>query len=272
MSLLKHLWLFVVIGITLMAANGSVIAGEPTCGDSIVCTIADGSYRIEFPSGRQAAGVYVFFHGYQSSAALQMEDRALVDTALKHGLAFVAVDGLGGTWSHPNAPFHHRDDIAFAGRVLDDLQTRFGFGPDKVVLGGFSQGASMAWYSICRLGDRVSGAVTFSGVFWNPLPRPQDCPAVSPPLFHFHGRADRTFPLAGRAVTATAHQGDTFQSMAILRQGASCSTTNIKTVIVGGVTCRVDDCLRGSLSLCLHDGGHMVDPAWLDGALSQLGR
>lgn len=246
-------------------------AWSADCGGSVVCEVEDGAYRIELPAASPARGVYVFFHGYKSSAELQMRHRALVETAHAAHLAFVAVDGRNGTWSHPNAAASFRDEKRFVGHVLDDLKTRFGFSADNTILGGFSQGASMAWYTLCQQGDRVAGAVTFSGVFWNPLPKPQDCVADMPPLVHFHGTADRTFPLSGRAIGPDHHQGDTFKSVAIVRERKVCSAEPIEKDI-GGLDCKVAiGCNRGEVALCLHDGAHEIRPALLAAGLKEIG-
>ncbi|WP_087149221.1 alpha/beta hydrolase family esterase [Pararhizobium antarcticum] len=222
------------------------------------------------PQTTAAKGVLVFFHGYKSSAALQMRHRALVEVAHAHGLAFAAVDGLNGTWSHPNAPGNFRDEKRFVGHVLDDLEARFGFTARNTLLGGFSQGASMAWYTLCQQGSRTAGAVTFSGVFWDPLPRPQDCVTDMPPIVHFHGTADRTFPLSGRAIGQEFHQGDAFKSMAIVRQRASCEMEVKKQI--GDIACAVaPGCNRGEMALCIHGGGHQIQPDQLDAGLTELG-
>jgi polyhydroxybutyrate depolymerase len=195
----------------------------------------------------------------------------LIATAQAHGLAFAAPDGIDHTWSFAGSPSQDRDETRFVGEVLDDLQRRFGFGPDRVVVGGFSQGASMAWYVACHLGNRVAGAVTFSGVFWDPLPQPSDCEAAPPPIIHFHGRADHTFPLAGRAIGTRWHQGDTFASRAVLEARGQCRVADTHPAVIAGVACEVTpECLRGSITLCLHDGGHEVRAQWLDGGLDAL--
>jgi polyhydroxybutyrate depolymerase len=257
-----------VIGAACLLA--SVAAAEP-CGGDTACTVEGGAYRIELPEKGAARGVYLFFHGYKSSAELQMRHRALVDVAHRHGLAFAAVDGLNGTWSHENAPGNYRNETAFVDRVLDDLETRFGFGPTETLVGGFSQGASMAWYTVCHSGGRVAGAVTFSGVYWNPLPKPEDCVANPPPRIHFHGSRDRTFPLTGRAIGTGYHQGDTFASMAIARQTAACEGEP-QALRIDDLTCSVSTgCVRGEVVLCLHDGGHSVRPDLLDIGLTRLG-
>ncbi|MFP5076165.1 alpha/beta hydrolase family esterase [Rhizobium sp. YIM 134829] len=242
------------------------------CGGAAPCRVQDGSYRIEMPSTGLPKGALVFFHGYKSSAELQMQHRALVEVTHAHGLAFVAVDGLNGTWSHPNAPAQDRDERRFVGHVLDDLETRFGFSAANLLVGGFSQGASMAWYTLCQQGNRVAGAVTFSGVFWNPLPAPQDCVAAIPPLVHVHGTADQTFPLTGRAIGTRFHQGDMAKSIALLRERAQCGREEPRSTMIGGIPCTVTpDCSRGKIALCLHDGGHEIHPEHLDAALRELG-
>lgn len=242
------------------------------CGNTVACSVEDGSYRIEMPESGPAKGVLVFFHGYKSSAELQMQHRALVDVAHAHGLAFAAVNGLNGTWSHPNAPGNFRDEKRFVGHVFDDLQARFGFTEKNTLVSGFSQGASMAWYTLCQQGNRVAGAVTFSGVFWNPLPEPRDCGANMPPTVHFHGTADRTFPLSGRAIGDEFHQGDTFRSMAIVRERAGCELAAPTEKTIGDVACEVTTgCNGGEMALCIHDGGHEVRPDQLDAGLTEIG-
>ncbi len=253
-----------------LLAPVAALAAE--CGDAVPCGVEDGSYRIEMPASGPPKGVLMFFHGYKSSAELQMQHRALVEVAHAHGLAFAAIDGLNGTWSHPNAPGHYRDEKRFIGHVFDDLQTRFGFTAKTTLVGGFSQGASMAWYTLCQQGGRIAGAVTFSGVFWDPLPKPRDCVADMPPVVHIHGSADNTFPLSGRAIGSDFHQGDTFKSIALLRERESCQIETKVEKTVGGIACEVTpDCNRGEVALCIHDGGHQVRPDHLDAALRELG-
>lgn len=263
-----------VLGAVLAAFGGVAIAGDAMaddCGGTVACQVEGGDYRIELPPTGDTRGALVFFHGYQSSAELQMKHRALVEATQRHGLAFVAVDGLNKTWSHPNAPAQDRDEKRFIAKVLDDLTARFGFGPKNTLVGGFSQGASMAWYTVCQQGERFAGAVTFSGTFWNPLPKPEDCVAEIPPLVQFHGTADTTFPLEGRPIGDKWHQGNTRESMAIIRQRANCQPSLRQTRIDHAACEMATGCARGSISLCLFEGGHQVDADQLDAGLTALG-
>ena len=193
--------------------------------------------------------------------------------AAAQGCAFVAPDGRDGSWSHDNSPSSDRDETAFVSALLDDLDRRYGFGPDRVVVGGFSQGASMAFHVVCHLGDRVAGAVTFAGVFWAPLPAPADCAGTPPAMVHFHGRNDTVFPLAGRPIGERWRQGGTRESLAVLSERAGCSLAAGPPITVAGLTCAVSaGCERGGIALCLHDGGHEVRAEWLDAGLAALDR
>lgn len=234
--------------------------------------VGSGAYLIELPEREAAKGAFIFFHGYKGSADRQMRDRRLVETVHKHGLAFVAPDGLQGTWSHPNAPGRYRDEQQYVEQVLDDLRTRFGFNAGNVLIGGFSQGASMAWYTLCQQGHRVAGAVPFSGVFWAPLPDPESCVSDLPPIVHFHGAADRTFPLEGRVVGRSFRQGDTFKSAEILSRRAGCDLQEDVAAQIGGVGCKVfRGCTRGEVAVCVHDGAHDIRSEHLDAALTEIG-
>jgi polyhydroxybutyrate depolymerase len=256
--------------VVLFATFTAMASADPRT-ESVV-EVARGRHRIVQPDG-PARGAYVFFHGYRSSAALTLRDqRALVDVARAHGLAFVVPDGIDGTWSLPHSPARGRDEQAFLGEVLDDLKARYGFGAADTLLGGFSQGASVAFYAACAQGGRFAGMITFSGVFWNPPPEAGDCVSDIPPTVHFHGTADRTFPLAGRAIGASFHQGDTFESLAILRAAAGCARDETVPITLAGILCEAAvDCHRGPITLCLHPGGHRTDAGQLDAALTALG-
>lgn len=246
-------------------------AEQKPCGNGFACPVAGGQYRIELPKGKPV-GVYVFFHGYKASSATQMQNRALVETVLAHHLAFAALEGVNGSWSIPNGPEKARDDQAYVDAVLADLQARYGFSDKDRVLGGFSLGASMAWYTACAKGDRFAALLTFSGVFWDPLPLPENCVPGLPTMMHVHGRADQTFPLHGRAIGDHYHQGDTFRSVSIYRNRASCRIGARVTRVIGRMDCDVAlDCRRGQSLLCLQAGGHQVKPADLDQALTALG-
>lgn len=256
---------------TLVMA-GSVGVTAALGAEPVVRKVPSGNYRIAKPEDGDVRGAYVYFHGFKGSAALQMQQASLMATTFAHHLAYVAVDGTKGGWSFPNGAWTGRDEQAFIAEVLGDLSARDGFTADKIVIGGFSIGASMAWYTACQQGEKAAAMVTFSGVFWNPLPRPEDCVAEIPPMIHFHGTADQTFPLSGRAIGATRHQGDAYKSVAILRRRALCKVEAKTRITLDGIDCEVaPGCLRGSSTMCIHGGGHQAQAGMLDAGLTAVG-
>jgi polyhydroxybutyrate depolymerase len=258
------------VGLALVLGPASAGAVDAGCGGDVPCRVEGGDYRVSVPPG--ARGAVLFFHGYRGSAEAQMGARGLIEAAARHGLAFAAPDGMDGSWSHPGSPSGERDERAFVAAVLDDIEARFGFKRDAVVLSGFSQGASMAWYAGCDLGRSVAGAVTFAGVFWSPPPTPADC-RPPPPWVHVHGTNDRIFPLAGRAIGERWRQGDTRAAVATVDAAAGCAAAEEPVVpLAEGFSCTARPaCAGGPVTLCLHGGGHEIRAEWLDAGLARLG-
>lgn len=255
--------------VPILALAGFVLqaaaADAADCGADVPCQIEGGAYRIALPTQQPARGAVVFFHGYNGSAAAQMRASALVSTVNAAGFAFVAPDGVEGSWTLGGAPGARRDDAAFVDRILADLERRHGLATGRVVLSGFSLGASMAFVTTCRLGDRLAGMVTFAGVFWEPLPAAGSC-RPPPPVLHVHGRADRTFPLAGRLIGGRWRQGDTLQSLTVLASSdTACHVTaDLAPPAVPGMDCaQAPGCTGGRVRYCLHDGGHEIRAEWL---------
>jgi polyhydroxybutyrate depolymerase len=120
-----------VLAFALLTIAMPALGSEP-CGGSVPCVVPTGRY-IALPPPGDLRGVLVFFHGYQSSAERMRRNEALVVAAHRAGFALVLPDGVGGSWSFPNSPSAARDDVAFVGEVLDDIQKRFGAGPRPVI-------------------------------------------------------------------------------------------------------------------------------------------
>ena len=230
------------------------------------CAVATGRYRIVLPpptAGR--VGAIVYFHGYRGSAAETLADEGLVAVARRLGVALIAPDGQGGAWSFPGSPARHRDEFTFVGQVLDDVVARFPVDPGRLLASGFSQGGSMVWSLACRMPRRFAAFAPIAGAFWEPLP--ETCERPRPPLIHVHGTADGTVPLAGRALRSGARQGDIFRSLAVLAPSGCTAGWGVGAVS-SGLTCRVASTCAGAarLELCLHGGGHVADPAWVERA------
>jgi polyhydroxybutyrate depolymerase len=248
----------------------------PAPGDACLaegdCAVSGGRYRILLPeppkSGRRY-GAIMFFHGYQGSAQAVASDPGLAAVARRLGVALIAPDGLGASWSFPGSPARNRDEFVFVGAILDDVAQRFPIDPARIMASGFSQGGSMVWYLACRMPMRFAAFTPIAGAFWEPLP--ERCDGPRPPLIHVHGTSDTTVPLAGRSLRGGIRQGDVLKSFAILAPGLSISSL-ARMVIDGAeglaLSCRIADVGADTarLELCLHSGGHFFDPAWVERA------
>ncbi len=256
-----------------LALAGLVLAGpgraDPVeaCPGEQGCQVDGGHYRLVLPDAAPAAplAALMYFHGWQGSAEETAADPGLRALATRLGIALIAPDGAGRTWSYPGSPGRHRDEFAFVGRVLDDVAARFPVDSRRIMASGFSQGGSMAWYLACRTPERFRAFAPVAGAFWEPLPA--SCTGPRPALVHTHGTADGTVPLAGRALRSGFRQGDVFRSLAILDPQARAVTVADFTTSPDALSClRLSAPGTTPLELCLHAGGHVVDPAWVERA------
>lgn len=264
---------------TIFVLTASAVAQTPAsvqsrnaCPADAGCSVASGSYRIVLPpqaAGGGKVGAILYFHGYQGSAEEVIADAELIAVARRLGVALIAPDGAGRSWSFPGSPAQHRDEFVFVGQVLDDVSARFPIDLGRILASGFSQGGSMVWHLACRMPRRFAAFAPIAGAFWEPLP--ESCDGPRPPLIHVHGTSDMTVPIAGRALRQGSRQGDVFKSLAVLAPGG-CTAGWADAVRTGpaleGLICRVAiGCgSPARLELCLHGGGHVADAAWVERA------
>ncbi|CAH1669959.1 Polyhydroxybutyrate depolymerase [Hyphomicrobiales bacterium] len=263
---------FAMTATAVVAQEPALPKSDNACSAPSGCKVVSGSYRIVLPpqaAKERPVGAIVYFHGYQGSAEEVIGDPGLAAVARRIGVALIAPDGAGRSWSYPGSPAHHRDEFAFVGQVLDDVVARFPVDPGRVLASGFSQGGSMVWYLACRMPRRFAAFAPIAGAFWEPLP--ESCEGPRPPLIHVHGTSDTTVPLAGRTLRSGARQGDVFRSLAIFAPGgctAGWAEIARATSAPEGLACRQATGCGGQarLELCLHGGGHIADAAWVERA------
>lgn len=258
------------IALALLAATlaGAASAEIHACDFATPCAVENGSYLVRPPAGwdgRSALPVVVFFHGWQQSAGIVMQDETMARVLSDLGVMLVAPDGAGRSWSHPGSPSRDRDEFAFIRAVLDDVVQRFPVDRARLWASGFSQGGSMAWYAACYLGDRFAAFVTIAGDFWEPAPTV--CPSGPASILHIHGENDQTVPMAGRAIGDRYRQSDLRSGWALWRRTDRCAEAPDRTETIADLTCTTwtgGRCESGrELMLCLHPGGHDFKAEWL---------
>ncbi|MHA1529238.1 MAG: alpha/beta hydrolase family esterase [Alphaproteobacteria bacterium] len=252
---------------------------RPACGGTTTqCPTEHGFYRLALPEGTERpVPAVIFLHGWGGSSATTMRNKAMRATLAARGYALIAPEGIRTSairkqknWAVRDGREYERDDLAFLAEVLDDAATH-GVDRDRVLMAGFSRGASMVWDVACHAPDLARAYAPVAGAFWEPLPEGCEGGAA---LFHTHGWADRVIPLEGRSVAGGAlTQGDTFASLKILRAANGCETEQPDKSVIepGGIWRRTwRSCQRGRIELMLHPGPHGTPKLWLEHALDWL--
>jgi polyhydroxybutyrate depolymerase len=85
------------------------------------------------------------------------------------------------------------DDVAFIGKLLDDLARVANIDAKRVFACGMSNGAMMSYRLAAELSDRIAAIAPVAGTIAIENSRPQR--AV--PVLHIHGTEDRLVPMAG---------------------------------------------------------------------------
>ena len=248
----------------LVALSGTAGAAE-NCDP---CRLPGGSYRLLAPpdwNGRAKLPVLMFLHGYTGEGADILADQDVAGPAGRLGFLLVAPDGLNRSWSHQGSPSQARDDRSFLLGVLADVKRHYPVDSRLIVLGGFSQGASMVWDMACFAPLGFTAFLPFSGGFWERMPTACTAPVN---LRHVHGRADDMVPLAGRAILDRWRQADIGRGFAIWRETDHCAAPAERQAQAYGLACEVWSCAtQRTLELCLHPGGHRMQAAWVEDGL-----
>ena len=254
-----------LVFVLLFAMSAAAGAAEP-CDP---CRLpGGGTYRVLVPpawDGHARLPVLMFLHGYTSEGADIVADQDVAGPTGRLGFLLVAPDGLNRTWSHQGSPSQARDDRAFLASVLADVKRHFPVDVRLIVLGGFSQGASMVWDMACFAPLGFTAFLPFSGGFWERMPTACTAPVN---LRHVHGTADTMVPLAGRAILDRWRQADIESGFVIWRETDHCTAPAAQHAQSGGLGCEVWSCrTRRTLELCLHPGGHEMKAGWVEDGL-----
>lgn len=114
----------------------------------------------------EAESVVILLHGRGATARDILFLAELLDLP---GTAYLAPQALGNSW-YPyrfTAPFEHNEPwlssaLSLIQHLVDETEAN-GFSPEKIILGGFSQGACLAAEFAVRNARRYGGLLIFSG-------------------------------------------------------------------------------------------------------------
>ncbi|PLL12506.1 polyhydroxybutyrate depolymerase [Tabrizicola sp. TH137] len=260
---------FALCAVALAAMLCGSIAAAECNGAPEPCLLPDGSYHILLPEGVTGPRPAVLLlHGYGGEGEGFMRRDRIAGQFLERGYAVIAPDGQprddgkGRSWDfHPERPAR-RDEIAFLTAVADDAAAKYGLTREDMLLAGFSIGGSMTSYVACRSPAAFAAYAPVAGSFWRPHPAACAGPVR---LLHTHGTADRTVPLAGRAITPEFVQGNVPEAMQIWRKANGCRSEAADQTESRGIYTirRWTECAPGTdLIFALHGGGHSIPKGW----------
>jgi len=143
----------------------------------------------------EPAPLVLMLHGAGQSAEIGI--RPFLELADAAGAILVAPDSRGGTWDFLYGPYGA--DVAFIDRALAHVFERCSVDPNRIVIEGFSDGASYALSLGLTNGDFFSRIIAFSPCILAPAAR-----VGRPRIFISHGTADRILPIdnCGRRLAA----------------------------------------------------------------------
>ncbi|MBY0610812.1 MAG: dienelactone hydrolase family protein [Beijerinckiaceae bacterium] len=276
----------------LLLGSGSPGLPAEICGVSEPCKVESGAYYAVEPQSPRTPGqkrpAVIFFHGAGGTGREILSDKALVEPFIEAGYVALGPVGLmrpnnpyGAGWSfRPEGP-QQRDELAFAKQVLDDAAQRFEVDRNRVLMTGFSIGASLVWYMACKEPGLAAAYAPIAGGFWRPLP--QSC-AGPIDLLHTHGWRDQTVPLEGRPLGGgVIYQGDIFDGLKIWRETDHCTKLRADDFDTSGPfwSRTWSSCETGKqMVLALHTGSHDETPAawgpmalrWFESRLKATGK
>ncbi|MCZ8314635.1 PHB depolymerase family esterase [Phreatobacter sp.] len=258
------------IAFSLAALTAPVARAD--CPPADPCRLAEGRYALAAPSawdGKTPLPLVVFFHGLGDTPAAVLSRTDMMRIVEERRILLAVPEGIDARWFvRPGSP-RPRDDLAFAAAVAEDVMARHPVDPAMVVASGFSAGAFLTWTLACERPGRFTGFLPIAGGFWDPVPE-GPCPGGPVAIRHVHGRADRTVPLAGRALSGGARQGDMRASLATALVTNHCAPVP-EVAEMAGETCTTwRGCRGGALTFCTHPGGHDMDGRFIADGLAWL--
>ena len=145
-------------------------------------------YVVHVPAGydgARAIPLVIMLHGAGGSADEVLRWTGWAEQADRAGFLAVAPDGTNAqpgagasaddelrAWNDGSGrgypADHDVDDVAFVGRLIDDVRAQFAVDERRVYTAGFSNGASMAYRLGVELADRIAAVAPVAGHLWIP--------------------------------------------------------------------------------------------------------
>ena len=169
---------------------------------------------------KEASAVFVLLHGRGASAA---DILTLAEELYHPEVAYVAPQAAGGSWYPYSflAPIPDNEPGISSGieaiSTLVDQMTASGLPYDRLLIGGFSQGACLALEYVARNAQRFGGVIGYSGGLIGPDDSSRDYSGSLDGTPIFLGCSDIDFHIPKERVELTAEVLDKMQGAVTMR-------------------------------------------------------
>jgi polyhydroxybutyrate depolymerase len=215
------------------------------------------------------------FHGYGSSAAVQLIYSGFVPVADREGFVLVAPDGQGTArhFTLLGATATEADDVGFTLALLDHLEEQLCLDPARVYATGMSNGGALSSVLACRAADRFAAVASVAAFVY--LPACEQAPRAVP-IAAFMGTGDPIVPFAGGRVNCCGNPNipGAEATMASFATHAGCDATPATSRLGQQVEHRVWGGCRPGAAVELYvveGGGHTWPGSPIDTSSRGLG-
>lgn len=251
------------LALLLAACVSAAPSAASACGGAAPCTLGGRSYRAQPPEdwdGRSPLSVLLHFHGWGRTGAQVLSNDRIARAASANGMLLIAPDGLGKSWNFWTGDLR---DVEFADAVIADAARRWPIDRARVMVSGFSYGGAMAWRVACARGPEFAAYLPIAGTLWRQ--DGIDCTGGPARMVQVHGRRDNVMDLP------VGPGGDEDFAVSLWRRvnGAEGAPVRQRE---GRYDCSdwAAPPPGRAVTLCLHDGNHMIPPDWLGLMLPRL--
>jgi len=186
----------------------ALVSAQQTVEGSITHDGMQRTYLLYVPenyTGDSAVPLILNFHGFTSSAAVQMtftNFQPIADTAgflvvCPQGTLFLGLThwNVGG-WTVGSTT----DDVGFTDHLIDSISSEYNIDASRIYSTGFSNGGFMSFLLACQLSERIAAIASVSGSM---TPETYaDCSSQRPtPILQIHGTSDDVIPYDGLSYT-----------------------------------------------------------------------
>lgn len=159
------------------------------------------NYLIHVPKGydpKKPAPVVLALHGAAMNGSMMVWFSGLNKKSDEAGFIVVYPSGAGTFWNaggiQGKLAEGRADDVAFIGKVLDDVATVLTVDEKRIYACGMSNGAMMCYRLAAEMSDRVAAIAPVAGT----IAIEESKPKRPVPVIHFHGTKDQLVPFQKR--------------------------------------------------------------------------